>query len=480
MPHLLTRLQRHAWATPVVLLAVVVVTAASVARAFTTGPLGSADEPAHLDYALQVWHGHLPQFADGLRYRAPFGAQPPVQWVAQHPPLFYLLVAPVVGPAWDAGHLVLAVLLGRMVSVVLSGGLVLAAGWAASRAFPGARRLPSSVAVVTALTGIVVVQGGSVYNDSLYAVLCALAGGVAASAIRRGVGPGLLVAGALVAAAGMSTRLSFGIWLAAVVVAFALARGVRLGRLRGLLARGVVAVVPLVVAGAASVWFYLRNRRLTGTFSGRPTTWEGHVPRERRTDVQVVADPDFWRGIFGAFRGALDPLTATPWLLLLVPVLLGVLALVLRLVVRRPRPERGELLRTGLVVAMFAVVTVLFTVAEVRYVAGGGGTINRYVLTVQLPIALLVAAGLSAWGRASWAVLTVWSVLALLPYRSLVVLGSVPSVPGADTVAVAASVVSVVALVVALLGCAVRDLRPADGRRARASRQRRASRSTAR
>lgn len=468
MARLLTRLQRHDWATPTVLLAVVVVMAASVARAFTTDPLGSADEPAHIDYALQVWHGHLPQFADGLRYTAPFGAHPPVQWVAQHPPLFYVLLAPVVGPAWDAGHLVLAVMLGRMCSVVFAGALVLASAWAASRSFPAMRRLPSVVAVVTALTGIVVVQGGSIYNDSLYAVLCALAGGVAATAIRRGVGPRVLVAGSLVAAAGMTTRLSFGLWLAAVVVAFALAHGVRLGRLRGIGGRVVVAAVPALAAAAASGWFYLRNRALTGTLSGRPTTWAGHVPREKRSDLQVVRDPEYWRGIFGAFRGALDPLTATPWLLLLLPVLLAAVAVVVHAVSggrsraarggRRPRAGDGAL-QTVLVVAMYTAVTLLFTIAEIRYVAGGGGTINRYVLTVQLPIALAVGAGLAAWGRLSWVLVVLWSALALVPYRSLVVLGSVPAVPGADAVAGTAFVVSLVALSVAVLVFALPDVR---------------------
>ncbi|WIB59109.1 hypothetical protein DEJ13_11645 [Curtobacterium sp. MCLR17_007] len=481
MPRFLSRLQRHDWATPTVLLAVVVVMAASVARAFTTDPLGSADEPAHIDYALQVWHGHLPRFADGLRYTAPFGAHPPVQWVAQHPPLFYLVLAPVVGPAWDAGHLVLATMLGRMVSVVAAGALVLACAWAASRAFPAMRRLPSAVAVVTALTGIVVVQGGSIYNDAFYAVLCALAGGVAASAIRRGVGPRLLVAGALVGAAGMTTRLSFGIWLAAVVVGFALAHRTRLGRLRGAAARVVAALVPLVAAGAASGWFWVRNHELTGSFSGRPTTWTGHVPREKRTDLQVVTDPDYWRGIFGAFRGALDPLTATPWLLLLVPVFLAAVAVLLHAVLRgRRRPSSDGFVPAALVVAMFAIVTLLFTIVEIRYVAGGGGTINRYVLTVQLPIALLVAGGLAAWGRASWVLLTVWSAVALVPYRSLVVLGGLPSVPGADLVAGTAFVVSLVALAVALLAVAVPDLRRGRGRRVGGPAQRRASRSTAR
>lgn|GEM_PF-2412268 len=477
MASFVARLQRHAWATPTVLLAIVVVMAASVARAFTTDPLGSADEPAHLDYALQVWHGHLPLFADGLRNTVPFGAHPPVQWVAQHPPLFYLVLAPIVGPAWDSGHVLVAVMLGRLCSVVFAGLLVPASAWAAARCFPDARRLPSAVGVVVALTGIVVVQGGSIYNDSLYAVLCALAAGVAGAALRSGLGPRLLVGGVLVGAAGMTGRLSFGIWLAAIVVAFLLARRVRLGALRGIGGRIVAGIAPLVAAAAASGWFYLRNREVAGSFSGRPTGWAGHVPREKRSDLQVAVDPEFWRGIYGVFRGALDPLSAVPWLLLVVPVLLAVVAMVLHGVLRRRSlPRGGDALRTALVVAMLAVVTVLFTVAELRYVAGGGGAINRYVLTVVVPVAFLVAAGLVSWGRASAWFLVAWSALAVVPSVSLVTFSGVAMLPHSGAVGTLAFVVSMAALVLALLAFVLAERHRPDGPASRGAGRRSAGR----
>lgn len=71
------------------------VLAASMATAWAySQPLfGTADEAAHFDYAYQVWTGRLPVFERGLVIRPPFGFLPPVQWTAQHPPLYYLVLA---------------------------------------------------------------------------------------------------------------------------------------------------------------------------------------------------------------------------------------------------------------------------------------------------------------------------------------------------------------------------------------------------
>jgi hypothetical protein len=407
------------WATPVVLAATLLVLTASVARTFSSMPLASVDESAHVDYVLRVWHGQLPVLLDGIRFRPGFGGTPPVQWVAQHPPLYYVLLAPVVGPLVDAGHPVQAVVAGRLCNAVFAAAVVPSAAWAASRCFPGVVRLPATVAVVTASTSVLVVQGGVVYNDSLAALTCALACGVAGAALRSGVGSGLVVGGALVAAAGMTTRLTFALWLVAIVVAFALSRTVRLGRLQGLCARVLVAAVPLAAAAAASGWFWLRNQELTGSFSGRPTAWPGYTPRPHYSEVEVVSTLGFWRQLFALFRGALPIASPLPWVLLLLPVLLFVAALVTRRL--RPwAPADDDRWPRRLVVAMLVVVTVLFVVVEIRYAAGGGAPLNRYTLTVLVPIALAMAAGFLAWGRVgTWTALA-WAAAAVVPTWSLV------------------------------------------------------------
>lgn len=492
----------HPWAGLTVWSAVVFLVAASVARAFTYPPLGSGDEPAHLDYVITVWHGHLPVFENGLTYKAPFGVVVPVQWVSQHPPLYYVLLAPVLGPLWDSGHALVAVMAGRFASALLIACSVPAAAWGAWRAFPGNRRLPGAVAVLTALCGIVIQQGSSIYNDALYYPLIVLAFAIAGAALRSGVGPKLLVAAVLVAAAGMSTRLSFGLWLVALVVALLLARDVRLWRLRGLLARVVAAVLPVVAAVAASGWFYVRNKQLSGNYSGRHADWGlqsfGRVERP----VPVVAhDPFFWRGIFGVYRGVVDPLSWSTWLLLLVPLLLAVLVGVSALVFRRTRTAaagtprsveratirdaRRDRLSTLLIVAMSVVVTALLVYTELDYVSGGGGANTRYGMTVLPVIVLAMAAGLTGWRRASGVLVLLWIALAMQPYLSLVDLSVTGIVPHAASVVRLTFAVSVVALVGCVIGAfldsgVVRDARDAGRARRAAAQDRRASASSTR
>ncbi len=436
------------WATPVVLAATLFVLVAAVARIASTEPLSSTDESAHVDYALRVWHGQLPVLMDGVRFRPGFGHHPPVQWVAQHPPLYYVLLAPLVGPLVDGGHPVQAVVAARVVNALVVAGIVPAAAWAASRCFPGARRLPATVAVVSAFTAVLVVQAGVVYNDSLAALLGALACGVAGAALRSGLTPRLLVGGALVTAAGMTTRLSFALWLVAVAVAFLLARTVRLGRLRGVGARVVAALVPVVAAAAASGWFWVRNTIVAGSFSGRPKPWPGWVPRAHFTDGEVATKPSFWKQLFALYRGALDLRDPVPWTLLLVPLLLLAVAAVV-LVTRRAtgrRRERAvrsaEAWPRALVVAMLVTVVVLFVLVEIRYMAGGGAPINRYTLAVWVPIAVAVAAGLGASRHAAVVLVPAWTLLALVPIWSLLHFEGATLVPHSATLVLGATVLA--------------------------------------
>ncbi|MFJ3030374.1 hypothetical protein ACIPEQ_16165 [Curtobacterium sp. NPDC087080] len=452
------------WIDLVVVAAVVFVVAASVARAFTYPPLEGGDEPAHLDYVLSVWHAHLPVFEDGITYNAPFGSTTPVQWVAQHPPLYYLVLAPVVGPLFDGGDALAAVLAGRVMSAAMAGGVVLASAWAAWRCFPTARLLPGAVAVVTAFAGMLVQQGGSIYNDVLFVLFSVLACGIAGAALRTGVTSRLLVGAAIVGAGGTATRLSFALWLVALVVALAVAPTVRAGRLTGVPARLLAAATPVVTAALASGWFWFRNQQLTGSFSGRQADWGienmGRVVRPR---AEVATDPDFWTGLFGIYRGVLDPaepVQLVQWVLMILPmVLAGVVGTWAagRRAVGRSRTvaattgRRRDRTSTTLIVLMFLAVAAILTVVEIDYVHGGGAPNTRYSLTVLPIITIVMGAGLTALPRLFPVPLTAWVLLAWVPYLSLVdlqVSTIVPDAAGVVQVSVGASAVAAAAIVV--------------------------------
>ena len=136
--------------------------------------------------------------------------RPPVQWVAQHPPLFYLLLAPLVGPLVDAGHGLGAVQLARIVNIAIGALAVMAVAWATGEVVTGAsrRRWMVAAAAIVAPFGALVGTSAAVYNDALATALGALLLGIGARALRRGVDLRLTAAAALTAGAAALTRIA--------------------------------------------------------------------------------------------------------------------------------------------------------------------------------------------------------------------------------------------------------------------------------
>lgn len=406
----------------------------SLTVALADAPYATGDEPPHVDYAYQVWHGDLPVFEDGLVLRPDGAWLAPVQWTAQHPPLYYLLVAPLVGPLADAGHPVAAVYAARGVNVLLSGVLVLAAWWSARRLTRPGSPLPPLVAFLAGAMPAAAHVGGSAYNDLLAATAVTTLFGLAATAIRRGLDARLITWLSLVAATCALTRLSAAL-IAAVVAGAALAAGaVRAAQGRGRWAP----VAALALAGpgavlATSGWFYLRNLELTGTVTGSHFDWAlANQNRTERPVWAVLADPETWTRLPDLFwwAGRLPPNTAltlttmvvTAALLVWAPLVLALVAAVRRrraaargLLSPAASDEAGGapvhrtdrlLLRALPVVAVAVAVTV-----QVTYAASSGGVYPRYLLVVSLPLCLAIAAGLAVRpGR----LVPAWTALTLL------------------------------------------------------------------
>ncbi len=413
----------------VVLLAALTVILAATVQALVVPPLHTGDETAHLDYAYQVWSGHLPVFEAGIVLKPDVGSVPPVQWVAQHPPLYYLLLAPVVGPMVDSGHLIGAVYAARLLNVLAVGLLVYVVAWAARRAFPdGAVASGASPALVTALvvgaTAWVARVGGSAYNDVLAAVLTTWLFGLSASAVRSGLTwrrTGLLV---VVSALCIGTRLHAMVMVAIMVGAVLVAVLVRVRsevphRVTVLRAWVLAVSVPLAVA-ATTGWFWARNLRLTGSITGGHPDWAAeNLDRVTRPVLDVAVDPDVWVRLLAVFGHGTIPDAVVVLLLLVVPALLAVMGTV-RVVSGGSEmvvPRVLDLSRVLLVVA--GALTVATTLAmQITYTAGGGSPHPRYLLLVIAPLALLVARGLMELERFSarampWGI-SVWCALPLV------------------------------------------------------------------
>lgn len=408
--------------------------------ALADAPYATGDEPPHADYAYQLWHGDLPVFEDGLRLRPDGAWLAPVQWTAQHPPLYYLLIAPLVGPFADAGHPVAAVYAARGVNVLLSGVLVVAAWWSARRLTRPGSRLPVLVAFLTGTMAAVAHVGGAAYNDLLAALCVTVLLGLAGTAVRRGLDAGLIALISVVASAAALTRLSAAAIAVSVAGVAVLAGAIRAAQGRG---RWGPAIALLLIGPATvlatSGWFYVRNLVLTGSITGSHFDWAlANQNRTVRPVWAVLVDPVTWARLPDVFWWAgrqppNDPYTVTT--LVLTTVLLVWTPLVLALVTglrRARRRTRGSVAGSAddpgagrtdhlLLLAVPATAVAVAVTMQVLYAASSGGVYPRYLLVVSLPVCLAVAAGLSTrlhrylpvWTALTLADLVVWLVVGL-------------------------------------------------------------------
>ncbi len=365
------------------------------------------DEMAHFDYAYQVWHGHLPVFERGLVVQPPWGTRPPTQWTAQHPPLFYLLTAPFVGPLVDDGRYVAAGYAARAVSAVIAVGLTAAIMWLGREVAPRRPALWLTAGVVAAVNPPVVIFGGSVYNDNLMVLFATLLIAVTVRMLRKGPSAwtlglfGLFTAGALWTRA--SALLPIGLCGLALGLAWVLRRRPAWRALVGLGAVSLAAV-------ASIAWFYLRNRRLTGNLAGARLGEDLSYLQNRRTRSfhDVITDPSVWRGWHHAWGYGIVPALWAAAILVGLPLLVAGLLAVRRLLRTR---EAHELWTVLILVGL--VVGVIFIQAE--YTANRGGTSWRY-MKPQLPaIALGVAWTLTASRRLAVVLVPAWVLAVVLP-----------------------------------------------------------------
>lgn len=415
----------------------------ALVQAFAVAPFLSGDEQAHLDYAYQVWHGRLPVFEDGLLLRPEHAFVPEVQWTAQHPPLYYLLLAPLVGPLADAGHPLAALYAGRVLGAVLAAALVLAARWAAAGLTGPRSPLPTVAAFVVACCAVVAQVGGTVFNDLLAALGVTVLLGLVARLVRTGLSWPLVAATAATAGACALTRTSAMITAAVCLVAAGVA-----GLLHRQLARTAALTLATVVAVAGTAgWFYARNLRLTGSITGGHPEWAAqNQGRELRTLPEILADPETWDRLPNLFWWG--PQVPRAWAvdaLVVLPLVLAAVGALATLVVRRlraPGPPadgagRARVPGGGRAGALRALPVLLPVVAagvalgvQLTYATTGGGLYPRYLLPVVLPVALGIAAGLlRVPGR--WPVaVPVWAGAVVVDMLLWLRAGN-PSAPGA-------------------------------------------------
>ncbi len=362
-------------------------------RAASDPFLYTKDEALHLDYAYQVSKLQLPTFFGGpvthpekdleLRYKE----MPDVQWTYQHPPLYYTLLAPVVGPLIDADHTRWAVLAGRVITVLLGSFFILASAWLG---YAVANRNKFVVSALTACisTGslFVLLVSAAIYNDILFLTLSTAAIALAITIYKqRKLDKRYILLLAFICSLGMLSRLTFAFTLLFVLL-FVLLTIIRERPSTKKLGK---AIVPLVVTGGipflASSWFYVRNYLISGSFSGAQPEWAAeNLGRPVYGFFGSLADGRFWsslNNLYTSFTSFLTPI--------LLVIGLGIFFVALRRIIRR------KFTTTDVVTVVLSGYTLSILIMFCGYISVGGAANARYLLpivpVVSLVLAILVA-----------------------------------------------------------------------------------------
>ncbi|MFE6646304.1 hypothetical protein ACFVJS_07075 [Nocardioides sp. NPDC057772] len=382
------------------------VTCAAVCAGYAlSSPLyGTKDEVAHVDHAYQLWHGTLIAIGDPMRMPQVWGYTLPFDWTGQHPPLFYLLLAPVVGPLTDAGHLLAAGMAARGIVLVITCLVVAAVMWTTRQIVPSRPEVAVAAGLVTALSPALTRLGGVVFNDNLFVLWATLLVGQTVWLLRHGPRTRGVALFGLYAAAALGTRLPGVVFIALCATTLGLV-WLFTGPRRdwaGVFRLGLA----VLLAVAANAWFYVRNFQATGNWSGMQTDLVGKAggplhEREVRSVLDVATDPDIWHQLL--IPPALQERVVVGVVLMIVPLVLGAVV-----GFRAFSRERGEPVRVATALLLLAL-TVVIVAIQLNYAAGGGGAYWRYLLPLTIVTSLLTALGLTATPRMTGPAVGVWA-----------------------------------------------------------------------
>jgi hypothetical protein len=388
-----------------VLLAFVVLAAL---HALTVRPFLPADERSHTGYGLLVAQGKLPTLTTPAPSLRSPGVGPRI-YTANHPPLYYALVAAPLRLGVASGHPMLGFVAARLLTVLLGAAGIAAVAALALVLSPRRPRLALAAAAVGPLLPSLVHISGLVHNDAFGFTTATATLAAAALLLVRGPGAARLAALAAAAAAAAMTRASGLPFAALAVLAAGLAPLIH-HRRRPPVARVVSAAAQsALVAGAvlgAAGWFYLRNRVLYGDLGGTAENLRLFGYGDRGSMLDLLGSGRYWSGVYDQLWGRMaggqflaSGTLAWPGRLLGAVVVAGLALGGVRLVRSGSLAagRSGPAGSTGLMVAWLLVLATvpLTMVAMAGYVAEGGGTHARYLYPALGAISLVAAVGLA-------------------------------------------------------------------------------------
>lgn len=376
------RFGRHPCAIPLLAAVLLGLVGAQVALVFKVPSWGN-DEPAHTGYVAALAAGRLPTVEtdivdDPARFpgtAAEFRGWDEEHgdiWTANHPPLFHLAMVPVW---WVASDHQSAMIITMRLANTLGFAVWLFLVGALARELVPRRPAVSALAVVVAAAPTLVLRSAFFVNDGWASASALLLLLMTIRMLRAAVTSPRVAAAVLAGIVAAGTRAQGVLVVALCAVVLLVVVGRRDGWRRGV---GVFAAVGAIPA-AAFGWFYLRNLRLYGDFTGQDALLE-KFGRSPVTSLGGIAD------IPGLSEPALATAVVIGAALILVPVA----------AVGSVRRRGVRVDAAWLLLAIHALVTLQSVVA---FLATGGGFHDRYLMQVMPLLATATAVGMLEVGR---------------------------------------------------------------------------------
>jgi hypothetical protein len=387
----------------------------SALYALSDPPFRPRDEQAHLAYAHAIARGQLPEIDTPGRvpdaateWQTQYDNNPDDRyrqvWVANHPPLNYVLLTPSVwlsnGLERPDGGLLFA----RLTNIALaSAGLVFTYLFTYELTGGSRRMGVLATAMVALLPNPQVFYAGAL-NDGLGFATMTLLLWAAARYLRGGHSPrtlALLSAAVALAAASRATGLLVAVAVVTVVLGYRLAgaSGPLANRLRATAFTGAVALAP---AAVLSGWFYVRNIVLYGDIGASSFLMDRFSREPRGSFSEFMFDHQWWSWLYTSIATrpfGLDIMEVGRRVELVVVVAaigLMLALLIPRLRSLRHRPPAGPAASGPFVpaVALALAATAALMVAMAQHVSSGGLPHLRYLYPSLGALAALVVVGL--------------------------------------------------------------------------------------
>jgi hypothetical protein len=365
-----------------------------------------SDSVLHLDYAWQVSQRELPDFWEGTQL--PTKSASKVQYVSQHPPLYYLLLAPLVNKPIDNGRLDIAMAIGRMfticVSLLVTAALVWA-GWV----FGGEKKSLFAIALPAIVTSTLVFvrAAAEVKNDILALLFTTIALVLFALIIKKGMNTKRFVALVLVCSAGMASRATFISVIVLVPISFGAAVlynekiDLKIKLLKSILLSALLMIVVLTSIG----WFYYNNYMLSGSWHRTaPQSWAADIlGREYRTLNDILTNYRLWLSLPGGLYGNNINIILS-YSVFITGFFLATLFCLKTQCLRLLKEKK--ILFITIIMLLHSSLTFFEQIAH----ATGYGSINpRYLLPMLIPVGLVLCYGFLGWEKTRGQLITLFT-----------------------------------------------------------------------